>query len=138
MFPAAPANTRPRNLSSHSALSSCGLFAPLTFWQFFVSLRPLVQALGSCSASGAPWSSAMLPPFGRGRVTTTISRHTSHVNVFPLLASGIDLKITNSSVNDFWKSCDVAQNGADHQTKKDKVITSFSVTLKKSQRMTLG
>ena len=42
------------NLSSHSALFGYGLFAPLALWQFFVSLRPLVQALGSCSASGAP------------------------------------------------------------------------------------
>ena len=35
----------------------------------FVSLRPLVQTLGSCPASGAPWSSAMPPSLGRGRVT---------------------------------------------------------------------
>ena len=33
-----------------------------------VSLRPLVQALGSCPASGAPWSSAMPPSLGRGRI----------------------------------------------------------------------
>ena len=37
-----------------------------------VSLRPLVQVLGCCPASGAPWSSAMTPLLGRGRVTTTI------------------------------------------------------------------
>ena len=36
-----------------------------------VSLRPLVQALGFCPASGAPWSSAMPPSLGKGRVTTT-------------------------------------------------------------------
>ena len=36
-----------------------------------VSLRPLVQTLGSCPASGAPWSSAMPPFLGRGPVTTT-------------------------------------------------------------------
>ena len=41
-----------RHLSSHSALSSYGLFALLTLWQLLVSLRPLVQALVSCSASG--------------------------------------------------------------------------------------
>ena len=29
---------------------------------------PLVQTLGSCSASGAPWSPAMPPSLGRGRV----------------------------------------------------------------------
>ena len=40
------------HLSSHSALFSFGLFAPLTLWRLSVSLRPLVQALGSCSASG--------------------------------------------------------------------------------------
>ena len=39
-------------------------------WQFSVSLRPLVQALGSCLASGVPWSSAMPPSLGRGQETT--------------------------------------------------------------------
>ena len=33
-----------------------------------LSLQPLVQALGRCSASVAPWSSAMPPSLGRGRV----------------------------------------------------------------------
>ena len=56
------------HLSSHSALSSYGLFAPLTLWRLSVSLRPLVQTLGSCPASGAPWSSAMPPSLGRGWV----------------------------------------------------------------------
>ena len=59
----------PGHLSSHSALSSYRLFAPLTLWRLSVSLRPLVQTLGSCPASGAPWSSAMPPSLGRGRVT---------------------------------------------------------------------
>ena len=36
-----------------------------------VSLRPLVQALESCPASGAPWSSTMPPSLGRSRITTT-------------------------------------------------------------------
>ena len=54
------------HLSSHSALSSYGLFAPLTLWQLSVSLRPLIQALESCPASGAPWSSAMPLSLGRG------------------------------------------------------------------------
>ena len=39
-----------------------------------VSLRPLVQTLGSCLASGASWSSAMPPSLGKGRVTTTSER----------------------------------------------------------------
>ena len=34
-----------------------------------LSLRPLVQTLGSCPASGAPWSSSMPSSLGRGRVT---------------------------------------------------------------------
>ena len=59
------------HLSSHSALSSYRLFALLALWQFSVSLRPLVQALGSCLASGAPWSSTMPPSLGRSQVTTT-------------------------------------------------------------------
>ena len=55
-----------QDTSSHSALSSYGLFAPLTLWRFSLSLslslRPLVQTVGSCPACGAPWSSTM-PPF---------------------------------------------------------------------------
>ena len=66
-----------RHLSSHSALSSYGLFVPLALRRpsLFLSLtvQPLVQALGSCPASGAPWSSAMTPTLRRGRVTTTHS-----------------------------------------------------------------
>ena len=41
---------------------------PLTLWRLSVSLQPLVQTLESCPASGAPWSSAMPPSLGRGRV----------------------------------------------------------------------
>ena len=52
------------HFSSHSALSSYGLLASLALWRLSVSLRPLVQSLGSCPASGAPWSSAM-PPIPR-------------------------------------------------------------------------
>ena len=56
---AMPAIILPRtHLSSHSALSSYGLFAPLALWRLFVSLRPLVQALEKCPASGAPSSFA--------------------------------------------------------------------------------
>ena len=36
--------------------------APLTLWRLSVSVRPLVQALGSCPASGAPWSFVMPHP----------------------------------------------------------------------------
>ena len=50
-----------------------GLFAPLTLWRLSVSLRPLVQALESCPASGASWSSAMPPSLRRSRATTTIT-----------------------------------------------------------------
>ena len=42
--------------------------APLDLWRLSVSLQPLVQALESCPASGAPWSSATPPSLGRGRV----------------------------------------------------------------------
>ena len=56
----------PGHLSSHSALSSNGLFAPLTLWRLSVSVRPLVQTLGSCPASVAPWSSP-IPRKGSGK-----------------------------------------------------------------------
>ena len=52
----------PGHLSSHSALSSYGLFAPLTLWRLSVSVRSLAQTVGSCWASEAPWSSAMPHP----------------------------------------------------------------------------
>ena len=48
----------PGHLSSHSALSSYGLFESLALWQFSVSVRPLVRALESYPASGA----SNLPP----------------------------------------------------------------------------
>ena len=47
-----------------------------------VSLRPLVQTLGSCLASGAPWSSAMPPSLGRGRVTTTATMRLKKKDTF--------------------------------------------------------
>ena len=75
IFPAAPGDTVPGHLSSHSALSSYGIFAALALWRLSVSIRFLYQALGSCPASEAPWFSAMPPSIGRGQVkTTTTSR----------------------------------------------------------------
>ena len=44
----------PGHLSSLSALSSYGLFGVLALWRLSASLRPLVQALESFPASGAP------------------------------------------------------------------------------------
>ena len=70
---AAPADTVPGHLSSHSALSSLGLFAALTLWRLSVSIRFLFEALGSCPASEAPWSSTMPPSLGWGQVKTTIT-----------------------------------------------------------------
>ena len=52
----------PGHLLSHSALSSYRPFVLLALWQLFFSLRSLVQVLGSCLASGAPWSSDMPHP----------------------------------------------------------------------------
>ena len=62
------------HLSSRSALSSYGFFASVALWQFSVSLRPLVQALLSFPTSRAPWSSAINPSLGKGRVTTTTGK----------------------------------------------------------------
>ena len=59
------------HLSSHSALSNYGLFAPPALWRLSVSLLFVVETLGSCSAFGAPWSSATLSFLGRGRIATT-------------------------------------------------------------------
>ena len=56
------------HLILHCLVSRYGLFAPLTLWRLSISLRPVVQTLGSCLASGAPWCSAMPPSLGRGQV----------------------------------------------------------------------
>ena len=64
----------------NSSCSACGhssqdishliLHCPATdSLRLSVSVRPLVQTLRSCPTSGAPWSSAMPPSLGRGRVT---------------------------------------------------------------------
>ena len=47
------------------------LGTPLALWQRSVSLEPLVQALGSCPASGALWSSAIPSSLKKGWVATT-------------------------------------------------------------------
>ena len=66
----------PGHLSSHSALSSYGIFAPLTLRRLSVSLRLLVQALEIFPASGAPWSSSMLSSLGRGWVINNNNNNT--------------------------------------------------------------
>ena len=68
----------PGHLSSHSARSSDGLFAPLALL-VTLSLQPPVQALGRFPASGAPWSSAMPPSLGRGRITTTTTTNVKRI-----------------------------------------------------------
>ena len=86
----------PGHLSSHSALSSYGLSMPLTLWQLFVSLRPLIQTQESCPASGAPWSSAMPPSLGRGRVINNI-RNQNTISRLSRLAVGILFILSSSS-----------------------------------------
>ena len=54
ILPAAPADTVPGHLLSHSALPSHGIFAALTLWRLSVSIQFLFQALDSCPASKAP------------------------------------------------------------------------------------
>ena len=53
-----------------------------SFWRLLfgdsVSVRPLVQTLGSCPASAAPWSPAMPPSLGRGRVTNNNNRNAQN------------------------------------------------------------
>ena len=81
ILPAAPVDTFPRHLPSHFALSSYRLFVPLTLWRLSISLRPLVQTLGSCPAFGAPWSSTMPPSLGRCWVNNNNNLET-HTAIF--------------------------------------------------------
>ena len=94
---AAPVDIRPR--TSHSALSSYGLFAPLTLWRLSVSVRPLVQTLGSCPASGAPWSSAMPPSVGKGRVTNNNRAVDDHGCTTCLFDAGDKMYIKPSGIH---------------------------------------
>ena len=65
ILPAAPADTRPRT----PLISFCTVqLRTLYVAHSLATLRPLVQTLGSCAASGAPWSSAMPPSHARGWV----------------------------------------------------------------------
>ena len=52
ILPAAPANTDPGHLSSHSELSSYGHFAALALWRRSVSLRPRSRPWGIARLSG--------------------------------------------------------------------------------------
>ena len=71
ILPAAPADTRSRTpLISFCTVQLQTLCAACSLATLCLS-RPLIQALGSCPASGAPWSSAMLQSHRRGRVATT-------------------------------------------------------------------
>ena len=72
---AAPADTRQRAPLISFCTVQVRLFVPLALWQLSVSLRPLIQALWSFPASGAPWFSVMFPSLGRGRETTITTLH---------------------------------------------------------------
>ena len=87
-------------------ISHCPVTDSLRRSLFGDSLRPLVQALRSFSAFGAPWCSAMPPSFKRGRVTTTSAQKTWK-NLFPsakgqlsmlLLSTKFPLQLNRSSV----------------------------------------
>ena len=60
------------HLSSHSALSSYGLFVPLALWQLSLSLsRACGLGPGKLPSFWSPWSSAITPFLGRDRLATT-------------------------------------------------------------------
>ena len=62
--------------------SATNSFRRLNFGDSLISLRPLVQALGSCSVSGAQRYSAMPPSLGRGWVATTATTFECCEKVF--------------------------------------------------------
>ena len=76
ILPAATVDTCPRT----PLISFCTVQLR-TLWRLFFPLRPLVQTLGSCPASGAPWSSAMPPSLGRGRVTNNNNKNMCFENM---------------------------------------------------------
>ena len=94
----------PGHLSSHSALSSYGLFAPLAYWRLSVSLRPLVHTLGSCPASGAPWSPAMPPSLGRGRVNNNMICCILQYYVYVVVAASTAADNGESSAHSAWRA----------------------------------
>ena len=90
MLLAAPVDTRPRTFLISFCTVQLRLVVPLILWRLSISLRPLVQTLGSCPASGAPWSSAVPPSLGRGRVA-----NNNNNMIFFLLEINILPKFSN-------------------------------------------
>ena len=74
ILPAVPADFHPRTPLISSCTVQLRTLCAARSLATLCSLRPLVQALGSCLASGAPWSPAMPPSLGRvlGNNTTPI------------------------------------------------------------------
>ena len=62
-----------------------------------LSLRPLVQTLGSCPASGARWSSAMSPSLGRGGVINN-NNDNSPSYLIQCSPANVSLKASGSSI----------------------------------------
>ena len=76
ILPAAPADTHARIPLISFCTVQLQTFCA-AFWRLSVSLRPLVLTLGSCLASGALWSSTMLPSLGRGQVNNNNKKYFS-------------------------------------------------------------
>ena len=79
ILPAAPVDIRPRTPLISFFTVQLRTLCVAHFWRLSVSLRPLVQTLGNCAASGVPWFSAMPPFLGRGRVNTTNNNNPNEV-----------------------------------------------------------
>ena len=62
---------------------------------FCDSLRPVVQAFGSCLASGARWPSAMFPSFGRDQATKQQQNYRRNITSQKELANLDVLKVVN-------------------------------------------
>ena len=96
ILPAASADTRSRtpliSLYTFQLRHLCAAHSLAT-----VSLRPLVQALEICLASGAPWCSTMPPSLGRGRVTTTAISFVKFLNDLEHNFSAFAKRLQNSS-----------------------------------------
>ena len=97
--------TAPADMRSRTSLISFCTIQPRTLCAArsleTVSQRPLT--LRRCPASGAPWSSAMLPFLRRcqATTTTTTTRHSEHTKGFP--PKKTETKRTTTRQNFSWK-----------------------------------
>ena len=100
-----------------------------------LSLRPLVQALGSCLAFGAPWSYAMPRSLGRSWVTTTRKSTQKLVADFIVYTRPSFTRTLSIRNLRFFQAVAVKQKSLDSLLSKQKSLNSL---LSKQKSLKIG